>query len=111
MITWQQVVDCGLQLPGSELSTSYGRPALKVRNKMYACVGKEDDHFVLMVVMEEAAALMENDPRTFFKTPHYERSNAVLVRYRSADKDLVEVLLRRCWSRRASKSQRLLAED
>lgn len=100
MITWQHVVDAALRLSGSELSTSYGRPAVKVRNKMYACVGKEDDHFIVMIGREQADALIENHPQTFFLTPHYQRSNAVLIRYRTAGMELIEVLLERAWTQR-----------
>ena len=106
MITWDQVVAMALRLPGCVLSTSYGRPAVKLRNKTFACTGKEHDHFVLMVEPEEAEALMAQQPRMFFRTPHYAHSRAVLVRFRSADKELVEVLLQRGWSRHATKAQR-----
>lgn len=95
MITWQQIVDIGLCLEGCELSTSYGRPALKVGKKMFACTGKQDDHFVLMIGRDQGDALIENDPDVFFLTPHYERSRAVLVRYEPADPEFVEVLLER----------------
>ncbi|HEX5051848.1 MAG TPA: MmcQ/YjbR family DNA-binding protein [Planctomycetota bacterium] len=106
MITWDRVVAIALRLPGAASSTSYGRPAVKVGDKAFVCSGKQGDHFVLMAEREEAAALMASEPRTFFQTPHYKDSRAVLVRYRQADPQLVEVLLQRAWSRRASVAQR-----
>tara|TARA_R110002096_G_scaffold4819_6_gene22560 strand:- start:1417 stop:1785 length:369 start_codon:yes stop_codon:yes gene_type:complete len=106
MITWTQVTTLALRLPGVELSTSYRRPSVKVRKKMFACCGKQDDHFVLLLSIDEKHALLENHPTMFFQTPHYEKSGAVLVRYETADQDLVEVLLQRAWQQRASTAQR-----
>jgi hypothetical protein len=110
MITWNQVTALAMRLPGTEISTSYGRPSVKVRKKMFGCSGKQDDHFILMLSLHEKHALIDNHPTTFFQTSHYYKSVAVLARYETADKDLIEVLLQRAWHKHASQAQRALLD-
>jgi len=105
-ISWDEVVAIALALPGAELSRSYGRPALKVRSKAFAALGKKDDHFVLMAELDEIDVLMETEPDVFFQTDHYKGWPAVLVRYATADPERIAALLERAWERRASKAQR-----
>lgn len=105
-MTWDDVVAIGLALPGTELGTGYGRPALKVRGKMIAAGGKADDHFVLSATLDEIEMLKDTDSDAFFQTPHYEGWPAVLVRYAAADPERVAVLVERAWHRRASQAQR-----
>lgn len=100
---WEQVVSEGLKLRGAELSTSYGRPALKVKGKVIACTGRGDDHFVLMLDLERVAFLMEMEPQIFFQTPHYVGWPCVLLRYAALpDADLAP-LLHEAWTRRVPK--------
>lgn len=106
MIAWDEIVALGLALPGVELATSYGRPALKLRGKMLAAGGKADDHFVLSATLDEVEMLKETEPACFFQTPHYEGWPAVLVRYADADPERIAVLIERAWARGASKAQR-----
>lgn len=103
-MNWDEVASEGLKLRGAELSTSYGRPALKVRGKVIACTGRSDDHFVLMLDLERVAFLMEMEPDLFFQTPHYAGWPAVLVRYGALPGDELAPLLREAWARRAPKS-------
>ena len=110
-IGWDEVVAFGLALPDTELSTSYGRPALKVRGKLIAATGKEPDHFVLMSTLDEIEMLKESDPACFFQTPHYEGWSSVLVRYASADRSRVLALVERAWAARASRRQRAQRES
>ena len=103
-LNWTTVAAFALTLPGCEPSTSYGRPSVKVRKKMFACTGKQDDHFVCVTTAEDKQALLDNHPDTFFQT-HYENSAAVLARY-TGDSELIELMVERAWHRRASKAQR-----
>jgi hypothetical protein len=94
-MTWDEIVALGLALPGVELGTSYGRPALKLRGKMVAAGGKADDHFVLSATLDEIEMLKETDPACFFQTPHYEGWPGVLIRYESKDDDRVREIIER----------------
>ena len=81
MKDWDAVVATGLALPGVELGTTYGQPALKVRGKMIAATtAPEPGSFVLHVSEDEKAVLIETDPETFWETDHYRGWPAVLVR-------------------------------
>lgn len=104
-MTWNDVAALALALPGAELSTSYGRPAVKVRGKMFVVTGKTDDHFVLRATLDEIDILIETQPEVFFQTPHYVGWEAVLVRYATADADRIALLTERAWARNASKAQ------
>jgi hypothetical protein len=104
-MTWDDVAVLALALPGTELSTSYGRPAVKVRGKMFVVTGKNDDHFVLAATLDEVDMLIETEPEVFFQTPHYVGWPTVLVRYAVADPERVAVLVERAWARNASKAQ------
>lgn len=103
---WADVVATGALLPGVETGTSYGRPALKMRDKAIAVAGREPDHFVLMVALDELDVLIETEPQVFFQTDHYKGWPAVLARYATADPARIAILLERAWMRRASKAQR-----
>lgn len=105
-MTWDDVVALGRELPGVVVGTSYGRPAVKLRGKMLAAGGKDDDHFVLRAGLDLIDLLKADDPATFYQTPHYEGWPAVLVRYASADPDRVAVLLAQAWEGYATKAQR-----
>ncbi len=106
MRDWDAVVAFGLTLPGAELGTSYGTPALKVRGKTFASHSREAGSFHVMSPHEEKALLIETDPGTFWQTPHYQNWPGLLVRYASADPDRVTAVVERAWWDRASKAQR-----
>ncbi len=106
MIDWPAVAAIGLALPGVELGTSYGRPALKLRGRMLAADGKSDAHFVLSATLDEIEMLKDTEPACFFQTPHYEGWPVVLVRYAEADPERITALVERAWQRGASRAQR-----
>ena len=103
---WTDIVAMGALRTGIETGASYGRPALKVRGKAIAVAGREPDHFVLMVPLDEVDLLVETEPQVFFQTDHYRGWPAILVRYETADPARIAMLLERAWMRRASKAQR-----
>ncbi|MGL6043716.1 MAG: MmcQ/YjbR family DNA-binding protein [Sandaracinobacteroides sp.] len=101
---WDSVATAGMALREVAVSTSYGRPAIKVRGKLIACTGKSDDHFVLMLDLERVAFLMEVEPHLFFQTPHYAGYPAVLVRYAALQTANLQTLLAEAWERRVPKA-------
>ncbi len=54
-MTWDEVVAVGQELPGIEVSTSYGTPALKVRGKLVTRLRTEDDSLVLSTCRSTSA--------------------------------------------------------
>jgi hypothetical protein len=103
---WPEVSAAGRALRGVEESTSYGRPALKVRGKVIACAGKADDHFVLMLPQERVTFLLEMEPELFFQTPHYVGWPCLLVRYATLAPGDLPPLLHEAWTHRAPKAWR-----
>ncbi|WP_294290319.1 MmcQ/YjbR family DNA-binding protein [uncultured Sphingomonas sp.] len=112
MKNWAAVVAHALTLPGAEVGTAYGRPAIKVRGKTIAGTTSPDpDSFVLHTTADEKAVLLETDPDTFWQTPHYEGWPVVLVRYGSLANERIAVLIERAWWDRAAKAQRAVFGD
>lgn len=107
MNDWNAIVAAGLDLPGVELGTSYGQPALKLRGKTLASATAPDPgSFVLHIGQDEKDVLLATDPATFWETDHYRGWPAVLVRYRTAATDRIAHLLARAWWDRATAAQR-----
>lgn len=97
MNSWNDVAAFALTLPGTELSTSYRQPALKVNGKAFASSGHEPGSFHVRSPHDEKAVLLETDPTTFWQTPHYANWPGLLVRYGSADHERVKLVITRAW--------------
>lgn len=105
-MNWDEVVQLALALPGATRGTSYGRDAVLVRGKMFVCLGKEPDHFVLRAGLDEVEMLIATDSACFYQTPHYVGWPAVLARLATADPERIVVLVERAWAGHASAAQR-----
>ena len=105
-VSWEEVVAIGLALPDTELSTSYGRPAVKVRGKAFVYPGREQGSFAVATPLGEKELLMETEPDTFWESDHYRGWPAVLVRFGSPSRERIETVIARAWWDRASKAQR-----
>ena len=103
---WEEVKAFSLSLPDTELSTSYGRPAVKLRGKAFVYPGREAGSFAIASPLDEKEMLMLTDPGTFWETPHYSGWPAVLVRFGSPERERIEAVITRAWWDRASKAQR-----
>lgn len=94
--SWEAARDFALSLQGTELSTSYGKPAVKVaaNGRPFLGTGRESDtSFVLHIDFATAEILMATGPESYWQTPHYEGHPAVLVRYASPDPDRVRDMI------------------
>ena len=97
-MTWDEAVAFALSLPDTEMSTSYGQPAVKVASNGRAFVNtghEPDTSFVVALDVDSIEMLKETDPATFWQTPHYEGYGAVLVRYDSPDDERVREIIER----------------
>jgi hypothetical protein len=103
--SWDSVMAFTLTLPGTEESTSYGKPAVRVRGKAFVYPGREQGSFAIASPLEEKEFLMETDPDTFWETDHYRGWPAVLVRFGGMDPERIELVIRRAWWDRLSKAQ------
>jgi len=92
MVTWEDVVELASELPETEESTSYGRPALKVRGKFVAALRTSPDAVVVRCDLEEKPFLLEARPDILFETPHYHGWGYVLMRLEASRDDAREFL-------------------
>ena len=104
-MTFDDVRKIALAWPEVEDGTSYGTPALKVRNKLLARLREDNDSLVMLgVPQDERDMLIESQPKIFYFTDHYRDYPIVLIRLSKAKRAIVEPLLRRRWRELASKS-------
>jgi hypothetical protein len=102
--SWDKAVAFALSLPGTELSTSYGKPAVKVNGRAFLYVGREaESSFGVAIDLDTVELLKETDPDSFWQSPHYEGWPAVLVRFASRDRERVRDLVRRSHAWTAAK--------
>jgi hypothetical protein len=90
-------------LPEVAEGTSYGTPALKVRNKLLARV-KDADTIVLMCPLDEKEMLLETASAIYFETDHYKGWPAILVRLAKIGPEELRHRLERVWIRQAPKT-------
>ena|ERR1700736_1055139 len=98
-ITFDTIREIGKQLPGTEVSTAYGSPALRVNGRMYAAmaINKEAEPNSLAVFLadfDQREALLAEEPDIYYLKPHYEPYPVVLVRLSRVTSDALTDLLR-----------------
>lgn len=93
---WEDAVAFALTLPGTELSTSHGKPAVKVNGRAFLYTGHEQgSSFGVAIDLDTIEILKETDPDTFWQSPHYEGWPAVLIRFASRDPERVRAVIER----------------
>src|SRR5688572_5755436 len=95
--SWDEVAAFALGLPLTEMSTSYGRPAVRLRGKAFLYPGREAGSFAVASPLPEKEMLIETDPETFWETDHYRGWPAVLIRYGRPDRARMEAVISRAW--------------
>ena len=97
-MTWNEAVAFALSLPDTELSTSYGKPAVKVASNGRAFLftsHEADTSFGIAIDLDTIEILKTTEPQTYWQTPHYEGWEGLLVRYRTNDEERVQESIRR----------------
>jgi hypothetical protein len=91
------VRDAAAALPGVEVTTSWGAPALKVRGKMFVCMAThksaEPDTLVVRMDFAQRDALIEEDSQTYYLKDHYVDYPCVLVRLSGVHPDALRDLV------------------
>lgn len=103
--SWDAVAAWALDLPGTELSTYFGQPAVKVAANGRAFINRGGiaDSFVLSLDADTKELLIETEPETYWQTPHYEGWPALLVRFASSDPERVAAMIERARDQAAAK--------
>ena len=87
----------GREFPDLLESTMYGSPALKLGKRLVACIAihrsAEPGSLVVRTDFEQRAALIGDDPETYYITDHYVKHPVVLVRLARLQHDQLRDLL------------------
>jgi hypothetical protein len=82
--SFKRVEAIGRTLPDVEVTTTWGKPALKVRGRMFVCIAShksaEPDTLAVRMDFADRDALLEDDPETYYLKEHYVDYPCVLVR-------------------------------
>jgi hypothetical protein len=82
--SFKTVESIGRTLPDVEVTTTWGKPTLKVRGKMFVCIAShksaEPNTQVVMMDFADRDALIEDDPDICYLKEHYLNYPCVLVR-------------------------------
>lgn len=96
-MTFEDVRDIGLKLPGAEDTRYYRMPALKVNEEIFVVQtshpSAELNSISLPVGFERREELIGTSPDTFYLKPHYEPYPVVLVRLSQVKRAELEQLL------------------
>ena len=96
-LTFDIVREMARELPGLEVGTTYGAPALKIRGKMFACVpshrSAEPGSIVFRLDIPSRDAMILERPDVFYLTDHYVGYPCVLVRLSKANPDMLHDLV------------------
>jgi hypothetical protein len=109
-MNFDHAVAFALTLPDTELSTSYGKPAVKVKSNGRAFLfPSHEPHtsFGVAIDLDTIEILKATDPETFWQTPHYEGWPGVLIRYDSEDEERVREVIERArdWTAARAKTK------
>jgi hypothetical protein len=102
-LSFADVREMGLALPGVEEGTSYGTPALKVGKKLLVRLKEDGGTIVLKLGFDEREMLMEAEPQSFFITDHYRAYPSVLVRLAHVHPPTLRRLIEQAWREAAGK--------
>lgn len=105
-MTRDEMYAYALSLPDTEDSTLHGVRCVRLRGKLLINDTRLEDAVSLSLDHGDIEFLMETEPRTYFKTPHFIGWPAVLVRYDQADDARLREQIDKAWARRATKAQR-----
>lgn len=97
MVTFDQIRELALKLPGVEEGTSYGTPALKVKGKLLARLKEDGASVVFRVSFDQRDLLMRTKPKVFFITDHYLGYPAVLIRLGAASARQAADIIEMAW--------------
>ena len=97
MVTYDQICDIALQLPGVGEGTSYRTRALRVNGKLMARLKEDGESVVFRVGFDERDLLMQTKPKVFYITDHYVGYPAVLLRLAAASRNEAADIVEMSW--------------
>lgn len=109
MADWETVREIVLAFPEVEEETA-GRPAFRVRGKLFAWMARERDGggLAVRVDRDEKELILDSNAGVYFSSPHYTGYPGVQIRLEHIDRDELQGRLKDAWLIQAPK--RLAAE-
>ncbi len=105
-----RVESIGRTLPGVEVTTTWGKPALKVHGRMFVCMAShksaEPGTLVVMMDFADRDALIEDAPDVYYLKEHYVGYPCVLVRLAKVHADALRDLVTSAHRYVSAKSKR-----
>ena len=99
---YRRYLKVALQFPGTEASTSYGTPSVKVGGKVLSRLRTEaEGALALHCDLIDREMLLQADAEVFFITDHYRNYPMILVRLDKVRADALPDLVERAWRMRA----------
>ena len=102
-VRWNDVVRIAQELPGVEVGSAYGTPALRVRGAFMCRLREDGKALAIRCDLDERPFLIEANPGVLSVTPHYEAWPMVLVSLPQAGGQLVRELVEDAWIEKAPK--------
>lgn len=106
MADWDTVLSIATALPGTEVGTTYGQPAVKVGGKLLVWLSPNRDAAGALAVRvdpDEKELILASDVDAYFTVPHYDGHPIVLVRLSRIDRGELESRIEDAWLQRAPK--------
>ena len=95
---YEYVCALALALPGVELGTSYGTPAIKVKGKFMARLRSEaEGGLAIRCDFVDRQMLLQAAPEAFYLTDHYLNYPMILIRLDQVRRDALPDLIERAW--------------
>lgn len=104
-VTFDELCEIALALPGVERGTSYGTPALRVKGKFLLRLREDGESVALRLDLDAREILLRADPEVFFLTAHYAAHPAILVRLSAVTREALADVLEQAWEGVAPKSR------
>lgn len=102
-LSFDDVVRLAQRLPGVDVATSYGTPALKVNARLIARLWEDGTTLVLRVPFAVRDHLIATAPAAFFLTDHYRNHPWVLARLGATSAEELQPRLTEAWRQAAPK--------
>jgi hypothetical protein len=102
-VTYKEVCQYALALPGVSEGNAYGGPSLHVGRKFLGRLKEDGETLVLKADLSVRDALLESAPDAFFLTDHYRPYPFVLVNLLAVRRSTLQPLIEQAWRVVASK--------
>lgn len=103
-MTWDDVRRVCVSLEGTEESTSYGTPAMKVDGTHYARLHQDGENLVLRIAKSKRPKRIREQPAVFHVTDHYREHPYVLAKLAAITEQQLADALHDAWKSVAGSS-------